>query len=135
MIRICINLLIFKQFYDLHVIWFASHFQGSHASRDAFDVFTTEAFFVPIKKESFGRAFDADDEIDFIASIAGMPDLPKWMNCRHVNGSHEAYLYGTPSVNDDGDIEIEIIAMNKYNYNTFQDNLKFRITARESMQI
>ena len=78
------------------------------------------------------KAYESGHAIEFVASIAGMPDLPVWMHYRHLNGS-EAYLYGAPSANDDGDIEIEVIAIDQYNYDTAKDVLKFRITKRQSM--
>jgi hypothetical protein len=55
------------------------------------------------------------------------------MNYRHINGTNRAFLYGSPSLNDDADIDIEVIAINKYNYETTKDVMKFRITKRESM--
>jgi len=61
-----------------------------------------------------------------------MPDLPVWMKYRHINGTNRAFLYGSPTFDEDGDIEIEVIAMNKYNYDTTKDTIKFTITKRES---
>lgn len=97
------------------------------------DIYTTQAFYIPISKDDFGKEFKPDDEVEFIISIDGMADLPKWINYRHQNSSGKAFLYGTPSLNDDMDINIEIIAMNKFNYDTFRDTMKFVIKRKESM--
>ena len=97
-------------------------------------MYTTQAFFTKITSHELDKAFASGHTIEFVASIAGMPDLPVWMHYRHLNGS-EAYLYGSPSETDDGDIEIEVIAINQYNYDTTKDVMKFRITKRESMTL
>lgn len=85
-----------------------------------------------ISSHELDKAFASGHDIEFVASIAGMPDLPVWMHYRHVNGS-EAYLYGAPAVNEDRDIEIEVIAIDQYNYDTTKDVLKLVINKRQSM--
>jgi hypothetical protein len=100
---------------------------------DIYNINTTQAFLAKITSDAFDKAFTSEDDIEFIPSILNYPDLPVWMNYRHINGTNKAFLYGSPSLNDDADIDIEVIAINKYNYDTTKDIMKFRITKRESM--
>lgn len=44
--------------------------------------------------------------------------------------SNTGYLYGSPVT--DGDIEIEIIALNSHTYDTTMDTLKLTVVERES---
>lgn len=101
---------------------------------DVYNIYTTQAFFLQITSDALDKAYESGNAIEFIASIQGMPDLPNWMHYRHTNGTDKAYLYGSPSINDDGDIEIEVIAINQYNYDISKDVLKFRVIKRESMK-
>lgn len=66
-----------------------------------------------------------------MASLSGHPDLPQWMSYFHRPGSEMSYFYGTPAVNDDGDIDIEIILLDKFTFNITKDRLKYRIINRE----
>lgn len=68
--------------------------------------------------------------IVLLLQISCSPDLPRWMHYRHANGSQQAYLYG--SATEDGNIDIEVVALNKYNYETAKETIKFRVTAKES---
>lgn len=93
-------------------------------------LYTTEAFFLPINKtwfESLNSVVDAD--IEYQASLLDMPDLPKWMHCRHPNGSDSAFLYGAPE--EEGDIQIEIIALNKNKYETYRKVISFIVVKKE----
>ncbi|XP_054168579.1 alpha-sarcoglycan-like [Oppia nitens] len=98
---------------------------------DVYNIYTTQAFFVQITSDTFYKAIAPGDSIEYIASIAGMPDLPVWMHSRHPNSTGRAYLYGSPALNDDGDIDIEVIALNQYNYDITKDFMKFRVIKRE----
>ncbi|CAG2165325.1 unnamed protein product, partial [Oppiella nova] len=100
---------------------------------DVYNIYTTQAFFVQITTDALSKSLAPGDAIEFIPSILGMPDLPVWMHYKQLNSSHAAYLYGSPALNDDQDIDIEVIAINQYNYETSKDVMKFRVIQRESM--
>ncbi|XP_067126574.1 epsilon-sarcoglycan isoform X1 [Centruroides vittatus] len=93
-------------------------------------LYTTEAFFLPISKswfEPLNSATDAD--IEYQASLLDMPDLPKWMHCRHPNGSDIAFLYGAPE--EAGGVQIEIIALNRNKYETYRKVISFIVEKKK----
>lgn len=72
------------------------------------------------------------DQIEVMASLTGYPDLPCWMNYYRQPGSSVGYFYGSPQINDDEDIDISIVIIDKYTFNTIKESLKYRIHSRES---
>ncbi|CAG2107995.1 unnamed protein product, partial [Medioppia subpectinata] len=98
---------------------------------DVYNIYTTQAFYVQIPTDALSKSLAPIDAIEFIPSILGMPDLPVWMQYKHVNHSQKAYLYGSPALDDDRDIEIEVISINQFNYETHKQVMKFRVTKRE----
>jgi len=90
---------------------------------------TTEAFVYAIKKSQF-ETLRSSDDVEYMPSVQGMPDLPNWMSYKYPNASRDAYLYGTPI--SDGDIDIEIIALNKHTYDTHRRTIKFSVSEKES---
>lgn len=73
------------------------------------------------------------DNLELLSSITGFPDLPSWMLFYRKKHSPFGYFYGTPTNDDDGDIEIEIILVDTFNYNTTKDRLKYRILNSEGL--
>lgn len=94
---------------------------------------TSQAFFIPIQKSRFAPGFANEDEIEFIPSVAGMPELPEWMSYRFDNESRTGFLYGSPS--SDGNVEIEVIALNTHSFETQRDSVKLSIIERDSESI
>lgn len=66
-----------------------------------------------------------------MSSIAGYADLPNWMSFYRKSNSPVGYFYGTPLKDDDGDIEIEVIVIDNFSFNTTRDHIKYRILGRE----
>ncbi|KAL3192870.1 hypothetical protein MRX96_058391 [Rhipicephalus microplus] len=77
---------------------------------------TTEVFHFYIDKGMFDASIDSYGHTEFRAALLGKPDLPKWMFLRQTGNSNKALLYG--SYQDDGELNIEVFAINKYNYKT-----------------
>lgn len=69
-------------------------------------------------------------EVELLMSVSGRADLPDWMYYKFDKETSTGYLYGSPVT--DGDIEIEIIALNSYTYDTTMDTLKLTVVERES---
>ncbi|XP_037577703.1 epsilon-sarcoglycan-like [Dermacentor silvarum] len=77
---------------------------------------TTEVFHFYIDKGMFDASIDSYGRTEFRAALLGKPDLPKWMFLRQTGNSNRALLYG--SYQDNGELNIEVFAINKYNYKT-----------------
>jgi hypothetical protein len=90
---------------------------------------TTEAFLIPITRSSF-PAMNTSDPLRYLISVQDMPDIPSWMFYRFDEASQTGLLYGSPV--SDGDIELEVIALNERTYDTSQDSLKLTVVERES---
>lgn len=104
---------------------------------DSQTIYTTETFHTAYPLRRIALYFNQSDynKIEVMASLSGHPDLPQWMSYFHRPGSEMGYFYGTPAVNDDGDIDIEIILLDKYTFNITKDRLKYRIISRERTYI
>lgn len=96
-------------------------------------IYTTETFNTPYSLKRFAEYFNQSDynKIEVLASLSSYPDLPKWMNWFHRPNSEIGYFYGTPAVDNDGDIDIEIILLDKFTFNVTMDRLKYTIISRE----
>src|SRR5699024_2522512 len=107
-------------FYMFFMIILITLILHSETEVDAQTIYTTEAFYTPFWLNRTANHFNQSnyDMIEVMASLSGYPDLPRWMSYFHRANSSVGYFYGTPSVEDDGDIDIEIILMDKFTFNT-----------------
>ncbi|XP_064465741.1 epsilon-sarcoglycan-like [Ornithodoros turicata] len=75
---------------------------------------TTQVFHFHVEKGMFDTSIDNYGNTEYRAALMGKPDLPKWMFLRQKND--RALLYG--SYREPGELNIEVFAINKYNYKT-----------------
>lgn len=52
--------------------------------------------------------FSGDTEVEFSAAVAGHAGLPNWLSVLQVNRLSPAYIFGTPAVNDIGNVTLEV---------------------------
>ncbi|XP_035661326.1 epsilon-sarcoglycan-like isoform X4 [Branchiostoma floridae] len=62
----------------------------------------------------------AVDPIVYTPTLKGHPGLPDWLHFIQRNSTTDGYMYGTPTKEDLGPVNIEIVAFNK---NTFETNI------------
>ncbi|XP_078620060.1 alpha-sarcoglycan-like isoform X4 [Branchiostoma floridae x Branchiostoma japonicum] len=62
----------------------------------------------------------AVDPIVYTPTLKGHPGLPDWLHFIQRNSTTDGYIYGTPTKDDLGPVDIEIVAFNK---NTFETNI------------
>ncbi|KAG1655520.1 RRP12-like protein [Nymphon striatum] len=78
---------------------------------------------------SFKRSNNFDgmepSEIEYEASLKAMPDLPSWISQRQPQKSRHSYLYG--AVPKPGIIHLDIIALNRKNYKTFNQTITLKV--------
>jgi len=77
----------------------------------------------------------AKPNIQFRASVDGMPDLPKWLLLEQRSPLHPAFLYGTPTVKDVGEVYLEIIGWNKDDYSTVKKIMRITIETKQASQV
>lgn len=70
---------------------------------------------------------------EVIASLSGYSDLPSWIKYFRPKYSPVGYLYGVPPLNEDGDIELDIVILDTFTFNTTIDRIKYRIINREGI--
>lgn len=104
---------------------------GIHLPNDR-NYYTSEAFFIPIDRKWFSDLvnFSDDYDLEYSASLLDMPDLPRWMFCRHPSGFKDAFLYGSPE--EPGIVHIQIIALNKTSYATYRKVMKLNVQPYKS---
>ena len=122
---------------------------ASASNSDSIIANTTEAFFVALKTTEYfssgletnsssssldtGRSMNNNEPsgpVELLMSVAGRADLPEWMYYKFDGKSNTGYLYGSPVT--DGEIDLEIIALNTRTYDTTMDTMKLTIVERES---
>lgn len=91
---------------------------------------TTQVFHFYIDKNMFDASIGSYGSTEFRAALLGKPDLPKWMFLRQPSNSDRALLYG--SYHDHGELNIEICAINKYNYKTSLRVVSLQVEKRQS---
>ncbi|CAN8024081.1 unnamed protein product [Ixodes persulcatus] len=91
---------------------------------------TTQVFHFYIDKNMFDASIGVYGSTEFRAALLGKPDLPKWMFLRQPSNSDRALLYG--SYHDHGELNIEICAINKYNYKTSLRVVSLQVEKRQS---
>ncbi|KAI1303098.1 Epsilon-sarcoglycan [Halotydeus destructor] len=111
-----------------HIVICMCVVRASADSEHRIQLNTTEAFFYAIKKEHFGQGLENAVRVEYLPSVQGMADLPKWMMYMQPNSSANGFLYGSPETA--GHLDIEIVAMNRFNYETFNHVVRFNVHNR-----
>lgn len=77
----------------------------------------------------FDTSIDSYGSTEFRAALMGKPDLPKWMFLRQNANAERALLYG--SYQEPGELNIEVFAINKYNYKTSLRVISLQVEKRQ----
>jgi alpha-sarcoglycan len=95
-------------------------------------IFISELFSTMIEPRMFNWTFQGSTEqFKYRPSLQDHPDLPKWIQYQYSREYHAGFLYGTPPEREGGkEIKIEIIGLNKQNYETRSVILTLQIAAR-----
>lgn len=95
-------------------------------------IYTTELFHTAYWLNDTARHFNQSDyeQIDIMPMLAGYPDLPSWMMFYRRSHSPIVYFYGSPPKGEDGDIEIEMILIDRFTFNHTKDRLHYRILSK-----
>ncbi|XP_073996227.1 sarcoglycan alpha isoform X3 [Rhodnius prolixus] len=98
----------------------------------AVEVQTTKLFVLPINPRLFNWTSDDISVHGFWyrGSMLNSPDLPSWMNYIYSVRYNSGYIYGVPPAKQQ-DITIELIGMNKKNYETRRIVKNINITEKQ----
>lgn len=82
-------------------------------------VLMTEVFEIVVDPSMFNWTYEGiKDQYVYQASLLNAPDLPSWMNFVYNKKNHSGILYGVPPNKPNEKVPLEIIALNKKNYET-----------------
>ncbi|XP_027195000.1 sarcoglycan alpha [Dermatophagoides pteronyssinus] len=98
-------------------------------------LYTTEAFYTPLWLNRTGWSFGGVPvtQLEIMPSLSGHADLLYWMRYFRRSDSPVGFIYGSPPQNDDGDIDIDLVILNRVTFNTTSYRLKYRILNRNEI--
>ncbi|KAK4875575.1 hypothetical protein RN001_011997 [Aquatica leii] len=86
---------------------------------NAHNITKTEVFVIHLKPTLFNWTYEGSpDQFVYQSSLLHYPDLPSWVNYYYSNNHHTGYLYGVPPDSLYSDVHIEVVALNRKNYET-----------------
>ncbi|KAF7495220.1 hypothetical protein SSS_01021 [Sarcoptes scabiei] len=96
------------------------------------------AFFTELRlissENAYGPKFiDDHHRIDVFASLADHADLPSWIRYYQRPNSSVGLFYGSPLIDDDGDVIIDIILLDRFNFNVSRKKIQYRILNRDEI--
>uniref|UniRef100_U5EQX6 Putative sarcoglycan alpha n=1 Tax=Corethrella appendiculata TaxID=1370023 RepID=U5EQX6_9DIPT len=104
----------------IFTIFFALIIQPSFSQQLVEQINVLELFSVRVEPRIFNWTFQGlTEQFQYRSSLENYPDLPSWIRYMYSNEYHAGFLYGTPPEKlAEKDVNIEIIALNKQNYET-----------------
>ncbi|CAH1170470.1 unnamed protein product [Phaedon cochleariae] len=95
------------------------------------NVLMTEVFAIPLDPGMFNWTFEGvEHQFVYQASLLSAPDLPSWISYVYSDQHHSGFLYGVPPQRNQAEIPLEVIALNKNNYETRVENLNIIISEK-----
>lgn len=102
-------------------------FSAIHAEK----VLMTEVFAITIDPPLFNWTFEGiNDQFVYQPSLLNAPDLPSWMHYVYSHRHHAGFLYGVPPNENNKEVKIEIVALNRKDYETKRIILPVQITEK-----
>ncbi|KAJ8928234.1 hypothetical protein NQ314_019184 [Rhamnusium bicolor] len=97
-------------------------------------VLMTEVFEIEVNPSMFNWTYEQiiEDQYVYQASLLNAPDLPSWINFVYSKKNHSGFLYGVPPKKIKPNTPIEIVALNKKNYETRIEKLNIIVTQKLS---
>ncbi|KAG5884853.1 hypothetical protein JTB14_036088 [Gonioctena quinquepunctata] len=95
------------------------------------NVLISEVFAIPLDPPMFNWTYEGmKNQFIYQASLLNAPDLPSWINYVYSERHHSGFLYGVPPNKNKERVPIEVIALNKKNYETRVENLNVVISEK-----
>ncbi|CAG9794865.1 unnamed protein product [Diatraea saccharalis] len=94
----------------------------------------TEMFAIPISPNLFNWTYqEFDQQYRFHASLQGKPELPSWLRYIYSGRHHSGFIFGTPPRGTKSPITLEVIGLNRQDYETRRVLLSLVIKSKENM--
>ncbi|XP_060528903.1 epsilon-sarcoglycan isoform X2 [Cylas formicarius] len=99
-------------------------------AKDA-NVLMTEVFQIVVDPPLFNWTYEGRrDQFVYEASLLNAPDLPSWIHYVYSERHHSGYLYGVPPNKNKAVVPLEVVALNKHNYETRVKNINVIISEK-----
>lgn len=93
----------------------------------------TEIFAIPLDPPMFNWTYEGNnDQFVYQASLLNFPDLPDWINYVFSDRHHKGFLYGVPPKRHNTVVRLEVVGLNKKNFETRVENLNIVISEKLS---
>ncbi|XP_059050540.1 uncharacterized protein LOC131845492 isoform X1 [Achroia grisella] len=94
----------------------------------------TEMFAIPISPNLFNWTYqEFDQQYRFHASLKGKPELPSWLRYIYSGRHHSGFIFGTPPRGTKIPIMLEIIGLNRQDYETRRVLITLKVQPKEKM--
>ncbi|XP_045455467.1 uncharacterized protein LOC123665169 [Melitaea cinxia] len=94
----------------------------------------TEMFAIPISPNLFNWTYqEFDQQYRFHASLIGKPELPSWLRYIYSGRHHSGFIFGTPPRNTKTPITLEVIGLNRQDYETRRVLLNLKVQPKQNM--
>ncbi|XP_045539929.1 alpha-sarcoglycan isoform X2 [Papilio machaon] len=94
----------------------------------------TEMFAVPITPNLFNWTYqEFEEQYRFHASLKGKPELPSWLRYVYSSRHHSGFIFGTPPRGTESSITLEVIGLNRQDYETRRVLIVLKIQPKENM--
>ncbi|XP_063541751.1 alpha-sarcoglycan isoform X1 [Cydia strobilella] len=94
----------------------------------------TEMFAIPISPNLFNWTYqEFDQQYRFHAALMGKPELPSWLRYIYSGRHHSGFIFGTPPRGTKSPITLEVIGLNRQDYETRKVLLVLNVHGREKM--
>ncbi|XP_012545774.2 alpha-sarcoglycan isoform X1 [Bombyx mori] len=94
----------------------------------------TEMFAIPISPNLFNWTYqEFDQQYRFHASLLGKPELPQWLHYIYSGRHHSGFIFGTPPRGTEGPLTLEVIGLNRQDFETRRVLLTLKVEKKEKM--
>ncbi|XP_068625653.1 alpha-sarcoglycan [Battus philenor] len=105
-------------------------------SENIYNAVETEMFAVPISPNLFNWTYqEFDEQYRFHAAMKGKPELPPWLRYVYSGRHHSGFIFGTPPRGTVSPITLEVIGLNRQDYETRCVLITLNIQPKENMAL
>ncbi|XP_063923548.1 epsilon-sarcoglycan isoform X1 [Zophobas morio] len=95
------------------------------------NVLMTEVFEIVVNPPMFNWTYEGKpDQFVYQPSLLNAPDLPSWINYIFSREHHCGFLFGVPPNENNAKIQLEVIALNRKNYETRHEHINIHVSEK-----
>ena len=95
------------------------------------NVLMTDVFEILVNPPMFNWTYEGKpDQFVYQPSLLNAPDLPSWINYIFSREHHCGFLFGVPPNENNAKIQLEVIALNRKNYETRHEHINIHVSEK-----